>query len=381
MSKILFFGHLGNIHKRDDELVHVSPTRSREMAAELSKVGHNVTCAVYWPEAEQEISPTLRYIHLDKIEADDYEIVFCHLKLAIDQITDLARGKSISRDGKYGKDQQRFKKLLAHPRMYLQLDAPRPLDKDRDVSTRIANHIKCVGVATQNAVSIWNRMHPDSKVEWVNAATIAHKYSAKQDPYPASDKKKVVYLGRMNDASATPPIEKLHQIAKRLPDVDFHIITNKIRDKHGNVLAINELQTGSARDIRFNKAQELVRLGNVHLHRGSKYSDSFDWMHYADCAIGFAVRPDQDVASCKSWEYYGTGIPVVLEEGTPETWILDQMPQGQVAKFQDWDDFAAKIQLVLSTEYKRRKMRNYISANHGYDSRAKQWSEIFEQYK
>jgi len=384
--RLLFWGHLGNIHKTDEELVHVSPTRSREMAAELSKLGYDVTAAIYWPQFEQEISPTLRYVHVDKIDADDYDIVFCHLRLSIDQIAAFARGdtKAVSRNDKYGHDAERFQKILDHPQLYLQLDAPRALSKDPTIDIDLVNRFKCVGVATQNAVAIWKKMYPLSNVEWVNAATIAYKYPEGKNPYVDSDsnKKKVIYLGRMNDASGVTPLDKIHFIAARLPDVEFHIVTNKIRDgKTTKVYAINELQGGSAREIRFHDAGKLIKGDNIFLHRGSLYKDSFDWMHYADCAIGFTVRPGQDVASCKSWEYYGTGVPVVLEEDTPETWILGEIAQGKVAKFQNWNDFAAKIEEVLQTPYKRRKMRKYIRSNHGYDSRAKQWQEIIERHR
>ena len=386
VSKLLLLGYLGNIQHTDEELVHVSPTRSREMALEFSKLGFDTTAAVYWATAAKRLSSTLEYKHIDQIDAEDYDIVFHHLVLSIQQIYDLAHGNKITQGAQeYGKDQKRFQAIIDHPRKYLQLDAPRPLYKEPKVSDRLVGGFNAVGVATENAVPIWKNMYPHSNVEWVNAATIAYKYpKGPISPYFVNGNPNVIYLGRMNDASEVTPLDKIHSIAHRLPDVNFHIVTNKIRDsKTDKVFAINELQTGSGRELRYHDAQKLIQLSNIYLHRGSTYAQSFDWMHYADVALGFTVRPHQDVASCKSWEYFGNGIPAVLEEWTPETWIINQMPAaGEIAKYGNWDDFAEKIKMVLNNpkKYKRRKVRHYIAENHGYDSRAKQWSSIMEKY-
>jgi len=385
MKRLLFLGHLGNIQKKDNELVHVSPTRSREFALEFSKLGYQVDAAVYWIEAEQELSKALRYVHIDKLNVVDYDVVFYHLALSVEQVYNLAHGIQITQGAQaYGKDQKRFQAILDFPRKYLQLDAPRPLHENAQVSLDLVKSFKVIGLATQNAVPKWKHMYPQSNVEWVNAATISYKYSkGPTSPYPTHDKPNVVYLGRMNDASEITPLDKIHFIAKKLPDVNFHIITNKIRDgKSDQVFAINELQTGAGREIRYHDACRLIKLPNIFLHRGSLYSQSFDWLHYADCALGFTVRRGQDVASCKSWEYFGAGVPVVLEEDTPEVWVLSQTPAGEVAKYSDWDDFVVKIQKILNNpkKYKRRKVRAYISANHGYDSRVNQWAQIMEKY-
>ncbi len=383
--RMLFIGHMGNIQKADDEIVHVSTTRSREMASAFSEVGYSVDAAVYWPTAERQFSDTLRYLHIDKIEADDYDIVFHHLILSIQQINDLAHGVPITRSRKhcYGESAQRFKRILAHPRKYLQLDAPRALSKDKRVDIRLVNGFKCIGVATENAVPKWKKMYSKSNVKWVNAATMAGRYEKRASPYPSHEKPNIIYLGRMNDASGVSPIEKLHCIANRLPDMNFHLVTNKVRDlKENKTHAINELQEGPYREIRLHRVQKMIRASNIILHRGSKYIDSFDWLHHANCAIGFAVRPDQDVASCKSWEYFGSGVPTVVEEGTPEAWVLKGEGSGEVAEHANWEDFADKIQRIIDNpnKYKRRKMRKYIKENHSYHNRAQQWKAIMEKY-
>jgi len=384
--RLLLLGHLGNIHKLDSELVHVSPTRSREYASEFSKIGIDTTAAVYWPEAEKRLSNTLQYKHIDKINAKDYDVIFCHLMLSIQQLSNLSRGIQITQGAQaYGRDKARFQAILDHPKICLQLDAPRALDNDPKVDADLISRLKIVAVATENAVPKWKKLHPSTNVEWINAATIAYKYPgpASKSPYPPSNNPRVLYLGRMNDASRITPLAKIHHIASKLPEVEFHIVTNKIRDGSTNsVFAINELQTGSGREIRFHAAEKLIKAPNIFLHRGSRYDQSFDWMHEANCAIGFAVRPDQDVASCKSWEYFGTGVPSVIEEGTPETWVLKEVAAGEAAKYADWGDFADKIRTILNnpSKYKRRKTRQYIAANHGYDSRVKQWIGIMDKY-
>jgi len=383
--KLLLIGHLGNIHHTDNELVHVSPTRSREFALEFSKAGFDTTAGAYWPDAERVLSDTLRYVHIDKLNANDYDMVFCHLVLSVQQLRDLAHGVQITQGAQaYGKDQAKFQAILDHPRKYLQLDAPRPLYSDSQVAQQLVDGFKAIGVATQNAVSKWKHMYPHSNVEWVNAATIAYKYpKGPKSPYPSHDRPNVIYLGRMNDASGVTPLDKIHFIASKMPSVNFHIVTNKIRDsKTDKVFAINELQTGAGRELRYNDACKLVKLPNIFLHRGATYAQSFDWMHYADCAIGFTVRRGQDVASCKTWEYLGCGVPVVIEEDTPETWLLKEIFAGEIAEYGNWEDFVKKIQFVLDNpkQYKRRKVRKYIAQNHGYDSRVKQWAEIMERY-
>lgn len=382
---MLLLGHIGNIYKEDSELVHVSPTRSRELAKAFAEVGFDVTAGVYWPQTEKVLSDNLKYVHIDKLEPEQYDIVFCHLILSIQQLIGLAQGESITRGKQaYGKDRRIFQKLVNHPQKYLQLDAPRALSKDKGLDVELVTNIKCVGVATENAVAKWKKMYPYCNVEWVNAATIAYQYPVGPSPYLDNGNKRVIYLGRMNDASSVTPLEKLHRIAALLPDVEFHLVTNKVRDgKTNQVHAINDLQTGAGREIRFGRVEKLIRARNIFLHRGSKYGDSFNWMHHADAAIGFAVRPDQDVASCKSWEYFGSGVPSVIEEGTPETWILNKVSCGEMARFGDWDDFAKKITTILKNpkKYKRRKTREYIANNHTYLHRARQWKELMEKYQ
>lgn len=380
-KKILFWGHIGNVHQPMEEMHHLSPVRSQAQAEAFADMGYDVTQAVFYQYAAGPVSPNLQRKYIFDLKPEDYDIFFLNFRLAINQLYGYANGLEHRHARMFKGHHSKFQNLLDHPYKVIQLDAPRSFvtDKNDDKEKSLVASMKHIGISTENGMKAWGKMTKTQSHFLCHAATISFRPPKARDPLPITGRPRVLYLGRLNDASVVSSVHKIEELAKRLPHIDFIVVSCKIKDKYtGKILTPMMTDPEEVTKKKVIEARKQFEAPNIYYMPGPRYSDTFNYMYHADLGIGFAVRHGQDACSCKVYEYLGSGCPVVLEDAVPEAWILNETECGLAAKTHDFDDFAAKIEEALAKKYNRTAIKNYTLAHHTYQQRVIQYHERFE---
>jgi len=380
--KMLFWGHIGNVHHPISDLHHLSPARSQGHAQAFADLGYDVTMSVFHKDGVGDIAPNLRRRHMFDLNPDDYDVLFLNFRLAITQLYSYSRGLEKRNKRIIAGKEEHFKRFLEHPNIAIQLDGPRKFVTDNDSAEdmRLAQHIKHIGISTDQGMVNWKRMGKTGNEFLCYAATIKYRPPIGADPLPQTGRPRVLYLGRLNDASQVPSIEKLEEVAQRLPHIDFVVVSCKVKDKTtGKLITPMLTDPDHITKEKVKLAKQQFVSPNIHFMPGPRYSDTFQYMYHADLGLGFAVRAGQDICSCKTIEYLGSGCPVVLEDAVPEACLLNEIDCGKTSKLHDFDDMASQIEDALATKYNRKDIQNHILTHHSYAPRAEQYRERFEK--
>lgn len=380
MKKMLFWGHIGNVHHPLEEMHHLSPARSQAQAKVFSEIGYDVTMATFYKDAEAKLSDTLKRVHIFDLKPDDYDIFFLNFRLAINQLYSYAYGLESRHSKIFAGREKTFLELLDHPYMAIQLDAPRSFvtDGNLELETKLVRQMKHIGISTEHGIKNWERMRKTSSHFLCHAATISYRPEKTEDPMPNNGRKRVLYLGRLNDAAEISSMDKLEELAKRLPHIDFVTVSCKLKNRQNNRM-ITPMMTDPPKVTarKTEEAKKQFTAPNIIYMPGPRYSDTFNYMYHADLGLGFAVKHGQDACSCKVFEYLGSGCPVVLEDAVPEAWLLNEVECGMTGKTHDFDDLAAKIEMALETKYDRNLIQKHTLENHSYEKRVEEYEKRF----
>ena len=384
MMKMLFWGHNGNVHHPLEEMHHLSPARRQAQAKAFADAGYDVTMATFHREGVVDLAPNLRRRHIFDLNIEEFDIVFLNFRLAINQLYNYAYGLESRHSRIFQNRETYFRKILDHPNIAIQLDAPRSFvtDGNTQEEVRLLKHLKHIGISTHQGIKNWEKTRKTNNHFLCHAATISYRPDIGEDPMPVSGRKRVLYLGRLNDAAEISSLDKLEELAKRLPDTDFVVVSCKIRNKfNGRMITPMLTDPDHVTQNKIVEAKKQFIAPNIVFMPGPRYSDTFQYMYHADLGIGFAVRGGQDACSCKVYEYLGTGCPIVIEDHVPEAWLLDEVECGLKSKTHDFDDMAAKIEEALKIPYDRSNIKNHVLKNHSYETRVQQYINRFEEVK
>lgn len=375
MKKMLFWGHIGNVHHAMEDMHHLSPARSQAQAKIFSNI-YDVTMAVFHKSAEKIISPTLKMVHIFDLKPD-HDIFFLNFRLAINQLYNYSNSLEVRHKRIFENREHIFKNLLEHPNMAIQLDAPRSFVTDNDLhaETKLVQNMKHIGISTEQGIINWEKMRKTKTHFLSHAATISYRPHKTEDPMPNNNRKRVLYLGRLNDPARMSTIDKLELLAKQLPHIDFIVISCKIKDKTGKIITPMLTDPNEITVKKTEEAKQQFSQPNIIFMPGPRYTDTFNYMYHADLALGFAAKDEQDACSCKVIEYLGSGCPVILEEGVPESWMLDEINCGKIANI---NNMAEQVELALQENYNRDAIKTHFLANHTYEQRLKKWQEKFD---
>lgn len=380
MKKILFWGHPGNVDKPLEEQHHLSPVRSQGHAQAFVEKGYDVTLAAFYPEGAAELGPTFRRKHLFDLDADDYDIVFLNYRRSYVELYNYANNLERRHFRLLRGKEHIFQKILDHPNITIQLDAPRPLTQtSKEAEEALVKHIKHIAIGNRPGAARWRRFWNVGNDFLCLAATINYRPPVLQDPMPNNGRPRALYLGRLNDAATISSMDKLEELAKRLPGVDFIVVSCKVKDREsGRLITPMLTEPDSITQNKIVAAKKQFNAPNIIYMPGPRYSDTFQYMYHADVGLGFAVRKGQDVCSCKTYEYLGSGCPIVIEEDVPEVHLLDEIECGKGARTHDFDDMASKIEEVIAAKYNRKHIQEHFLQNHTYQQRIGQFHERYE---
>jgi len=384
MARILYFSHPSRISSAYEDLYHVSSTRSFWMGAELAGLGHEVVSPIYgkdaWPP--RKLPPSgMDFVPFDDIPGlGSFDLIFCHLiGPSYRLLLECAFAKKYERRAIDSAVATKLVSYLESLPVFVQSDHPvLRVHRDDKLNEFGKSRVRAVGLSTQNATcSIGCEAffcppsvvpdRPDSPPD--------------SDPYASSraaGRPVVLYLGRLNDNCRPSMSKRLNQIALATPEADFYVVSGKVRgDAIQKVLVVHDDD-----ENREAHADRMVQIGglftakNVRFLPTPSYDRTFRYIMHADVGISLSVRRDQDIASCKTWEYISCGLPVVCDDQLPEAFLCREYGLSEPFPFDETSAAAAEIRRTLRRQTNRSELIQRMRREHSYQERAERWSRI-----
>jgi hypothetical protein len=384
MARIFYFSHPSRIASSYEKLYHVSSTRSFWMGAELARLGHEVTAPVYgaWPPAKEPPRGMKFVPFADIPQLDKFDLVFCHLVgPSYRLLLDCAFAGQYERRPVEPKVASKLESYVSELPVFLQSDHPLSrVHRDDRLDEFGKSRLRAVGLSAPNAacgVGCRSFYCPPSVVPDRPDAP------PPPDPYAASrraGRPVVVYLGRLNDNCRPSMSQRLNEIARAAPEVDFYIISGKVRG--GSVQKIivvhDDDENREVHQGRMTLISDLFTASNVTFIPTPSYDRTFRYLMHADVGVALSVRVGQDIASCKMWEYVSCGLPAVCDNQLPEAFLCQTYGLSDPFPFGDARAAAAAIRRALRSGVNRADLIRRMRREHSYHERAERWSRVFQ---
>lgn len=386
MARIFAFSHPTNIARAYSDLHHVSPTRSFWMAAELAALGHEVVSPVlaHWPPGKPSPCPRWKLVPFEQIpELGDFDLIFCHqFTPSYVPLIDCAFKKKYEKIDIDPKVSSKLASLLETLPVMVQSDhsvGHKMIHADSKLNIFARSRVKAVGLSTSNA-----KCTLPCESFWCPPAVVPDRPDEPpgEDPYTESREKGrpvAVYLGRLNDHCRPSMSERLDIIAQECPEVDFYIISGKVTGSGlPRIQVVHEGNPGHAE--RLELVRKIFRAPNVRFLPTPSYDKIFRYLMHADVGIALSVRRDQDIASCKAWEYVSCGVPLVCDDQLPEAFLCREFSLGTPFPFDDYTAAATAIRRVLESGVDRKRLIREMRQRHSYAVRAKTWDTVMSRF-
>jgi len=178
------------------------------------------------------------------------------------------------------------------------------------------------------------------------------------NPYAAIGGKICLFSGNVYDAQYQPEanrvlVDKLNRLGRSL-------------DGSGIRVCFKGLGDARKLDERF-----VTNLGSC------SYLESWNYMQHA--AVGVVVSAGHFMhnnESTKVYHYLRTGLPVVLEQGFPNDWVVREAGLGFVVPSEDIPALATRVREACEHTWDREQAIRYVQANHTWDCRALVYKDV-----
>jgi len=387
MARILYFSHPSRISSAYEDLYHVSSTRSFWMGAEMANLGHKLVSPTYgkdnWPPRKAP-PPGMEFVPFDDIPGlGDFDLIFCHLiGPSYRLLLDCAFEKKYERRNIAPAISAKLVSYLESLPVFVQSDHPVVrVHRDDKRNEFGKSRVRAVGLSTNNAtcsIGCESFFCPPSVVPDRPDSPPG------SDPYGesrAAGRPVVLYLGRLNDNCRPSMSKRLNEIALAAPEVDFYVVSGKVRgDAIQRVLVVHD--DDENREVHTDRMAQIDRLftaKNIRFLPTPSYDRTFRYIMHADAGISLSVRRDQDIASCKTWEYVSCGLPVVCDDQLPEAFLCRQYGFSEPFPFDDTAAAAAEIRKTLRRCTDRPRLIQRMRREHSYRERAERWSRILSK--
>jgi len=383
MARILYFSHPSRITSAYEDLYHVSSTRSFWMGAELANLGHDLVSPAYGEESMppgKQPPPRMEFVPFDDIpKLGSFDLIFCHLiGPSYRLLLECAFTKKYERKAIDPGIAARLVSYLESLPVFVQSDHPVVrVHRDDKLNDFGKSRVRAVGLSTQNAtcsIGCESFFCPPSVVP------DRPDTPPDEDPYAESrraGRPVVLYLGRLNDNCRPSMSRRLNEIALATPEADFYIVSGKVRgDAIQRILVVHDDdQNREVHEDRMAQISGLFTAKNVRFLPTPSYGRTFRYIMHADVGVSLSVRRDQDIASCKTWEYVSCGLPVVCDDQLPEAFLCRQYGLSEPFPFGDSAAASAEIRETLQRRVDRQALIQSMRKEHSYAERAERWSK------
>jgi len=331
-----------------------------------------------WPPRKTPPSG-MEFVPFDDIPAlGDFDLIFCHLiGPSYRLLLDCAFEKKYERRNIDPAISAKLVSYLESLPVFVQSDHPvARVHRDDKRNDFGKSRVRAVGLSTHNAtcsIGCESFFCPPSVVPDRPDSPPA------PDPYGesrAAGRPVVLYLGRLNDNCRPSMSKRLNEIALAAPEIDFYVVSGKVRgDAIQRVLVVHDDdENQEVHTDRMAQIDGLFTAKNVRFLPTPSYDRTFRYIMHADAGISLSVRRDQDIASCKTWEYVSCGLPVVCDDHLPEAFLCRQYGFSEPFPFDDTAAAAAEIRKTLRRRTDRPELIQRMRREHSYRERAERWS-------
>jgi len=383
MARILYFSHPSRISSAYEDIYHVSSTRSFWMGAELAGLGHEVVSPVYgtWPPRKNPPYPTMRFVQFEDIPSlGEFDLIFCHLiGPSYRLLIDCAFLKKYERKNISSAIASKLASYLETLPVFIQADhSVRGIHRDSRLDEFGRSRVRAVGLSAPNSTcSI------DCESFYCPPSVVPDRPDDPPQPDPYAESRSsgrpvVLYLGRLNDNCQPSMSKRLDEIAKSIPEADFYIVSGKVRG--GDIERVLVVHDDDRDDLvhgeRMARITRLFTASNVKFLPSPSYDRTFRYLMNADVGIALSVRQQQDIASCKAWEYVSCGLPMVCDDQLPEAFLCKECGLADPFPFNDAAAAAAAIRTTLEARIDRRALIARMREKHSYRERAERWDAV-----
>jgi len=102
-----------------------------------------------------------------------------------------------------------------------------------------------------------------------------------------------------------------------------------------------------------------------------KYGTFWEYFKYADAALCFSTEPMQININSKIYDYLLFGIPVIVEKGNPQSYLIEKIKGGKVAEFNNRDSIVECLRCVLNFGADKKRIIDFMITNHTWFIRSK----------
>lgn len=173
-------------------------------------------------------------------------------------------------------------------------------------------------------------------------------------------------------------------IGERICLFSGNIYTADVQPEANRVLVdkLNRLgQSLAASDIRvcFQGLGDTSRLDGRFVTNLGSCSQLESWNYMQHAAVGVVVSAGpfmHNNESTKVYHYLRAGLPVVLEQGFPNDWVVLESGLGFVVPSEDIQQMAARVREACERPWDRERAIRYVQANHTWDCRALVYKDV-----
>lgn len=350
---------------RHHKLINMSYIRWYKISEALARLGHQVDIATnefsrwrFW----QKKSPipmglNLRRVPLSEVKWSDYDIVKTEYREGYDNIE---RHSGID-----------------HPFIISRLGTvvgPQDMEgifyygkkRERSYSTqkKINQNSKYIIVLNAAAKELWTTCFgPRDNILIVPGGVDSSVPPRLEDPYPKEHNEiRCIFAGNVftrkyAPESNTSMVYKLNKLGKFLSNHNARLYV---------------IGPG---DVKLLDKRHVTYLGVV------PYEKTWDYFYYANVGVEIVKRGKfmHNNESSKIYHYLRVGLPVVSEEGIPNTYIIKDSNLGFCVENGNLELMAQKIEEAANKDWDRDYAINYILKNHTWDKRAETYEKIINQ--
>lgn len=107
------------------------------------------------------------------------------------------------------------------------------------------------------------------------------------------------------------------------------------------------------------------------------YDESWNYMQHADLGLVVSAGPFMhNNESTKVYHYLRAGLPVVMENGFPNEWVVRESGLGFVVPAEDMPQLAGRIREACSLQWDRQRGIEYVQRQHSWDCRALAYKDV-----
>lgn len=195
------------------------------------------------------------------------------------------------------------------------------------------DYLRGAGLSSPQSVYAYRSVHPNQRVFYLPWSGMTCVPLDLPSPY-VEERPRAIYTGIVRERY----LELINQLAED-GTVEVWIAGLFLRDGIFGGLTDQERSERCHSAIRFISDAASYGMG----HGPVRYGDHFPYLVHAQVGLNFTLQFPMDVVSCKLYDYLGSGLRVVAEDGMPNNGDVVTLRAGSIVPFNEPETFCRAV--------------------------------------